>query len=55
VSFTAFLTSLIFQQYRNGFKDEFRKTTDVVNLHPKTRDGVKPVILAHTVTMKYGR
>ena len=26
VSFTACLTSLIFQQYRNGFKDELKKT-----------------------------
>ena len=31
VSFTACLTSVIFQQYRNGFNDEFKYTKVAVN------------------------
>ena len=31
VSFTASLTSVIFQQYNNGFKDEFKYTKVIVN------------------------
>ena len=35
VSFTAFLTPLISQQYRNGFRLEFTNTMDVVYLLPR--------------------
>jgi len=40
VSLTAFLISLIFQQYKKGLRDELKKNRVEVNAQVRARDGV---------------
>jgi len=40
VALTAFRISLIFQQYRNGFRDELKKNKVDVNAQVRAREGV---------------
>ena len=56
VFFTACRTSLIFQQYKSGFRDEFSKNTDIVKDQNRLRDGVRdPMLTITPVTKPNGR
>jgi len=56
VSFTACLTSFIFQQYRNGFRVEFNKSSETVTVPTRPRAvECNPVIRIKAVRVPYGR
>jgi len=50
VSFTAFLTPFIFQQYRNGFKVEFNIRKENDTSQAKSKDGVDNPVMANIAT-----
>lgn len=52
---TARLTSLIFQQYRNGFKVEFKFTRVAENVQAKARDEVIVLKTINVETTMRGR
>ena len=50
VSYTACLSSFIFQQYRNGLREEFNKSKDIVTAHTRLRAGLStPMITIKAV------
>lgn len=55
VSITARLTSLIFQQYRIGFRLELNKTSVIVNVQTTRSDKVTPLTAIATKSTPIGR
>jgi len=56
VTFTPCLTSFIFQQYKNGFRDELNNTRDIVTSQKRSRNCVCISVMAVIEgTIIYGR